>query len=103
MKRLIIVFILVIGIGLSQIPMKDYFGRILGSPLLVTLYDNQYKRYVYLTIPEFNKFLSNYVGGPTGAIVVNNNTNPPEIDIDTSIVPQKGHSETIKGKWAFEQ
>lgn len=103
MKRLIIIFILVIGFGFSQIPPRDYFGRTLGSPLLITLYDNQYKRYVYLTIPEFSKSLNNYVGGSTGAIVVNNNTNPPEIDIDTSIVPRKGQSETVLGKWVFIQ
>lgn len=46
---------------------------------------------------------ASYVGGPTGAIIVDNTKNPPEIDIATSIVPQKGLSETIDGKWNFTQ
>lgn len=44
-----------------------------------------------------------YVGGPTGAIIVSNDKNPPEIDIATTVVPQKGLSETIDGLWTFKQ
>lgn len=43
-----------------------------------------------------------YVGGPTGAIVVDNVKNPPEIDV-TSSVPRKGNSETIGGLWTYVQ
>lgn len=92
------------GFGFSQIPPRDYFGRTLGSPLLITLYDNQYKRYVFLTITEFSKLITmSYVGGPTGAIIVDSTKTPPEIDIDTSMVPRKAQSEIITGHWTFNQ
>ena len=42
-----------------------------------------------------------YVGGPTGAVTVNNGSTPPEVDIATVVVPQKGSSETISGVWTF--
>ena len=42
-----------------------------------------------------------YVGGPTGAIVVDNTKTPPEIDIMTTTVPRKSLSETIPGLWTF--
>ena len=44
-----------------------------------------------------------YVGGPTGAIVVDNSTAPPQVDIATSVVPRKATSETIPGVWTFTQ
>jgi hypothetical protein len=47
--------------------------------------------------------VGNYVGGPTGAIIVNYAVTPPEIDIDTSMVPRKAQSETITGHWTFLQ
>ncbi len=75
---------------------------------LVPVYDALTRRYSYLTLAEFKALLGPasalpYVGGPTGAIVVDNTKNPPEIDIDTSIIPQKGLSETIRGLWTFVQ
>jgi hypothetical protein len=57
---------------------------------------------IYVKFPPAQSSLP-YVGGPTGAIVVSNDKNPPEIDIATTVVPQKGLSETIEGKWTFTQ
>jgi hypothetical protein len=45
--------------------------------------------------------LSSYVGGPTGAITVNNSVTPGEIDIATVVLPRKGSSDTISGVWTF--
>jgi hypothetical protein len=42
-----------------------------------------------------------YVGGPTGAITINNGVTPGEIDIDTVVLPRKGSSDTISGVWTF--
>ena len=42
-----------------------------------------------------------YVGGPTGAIVINNSVTPGEIDIATVVLPRKGSSDTISGVWTF--
>lgn len=44
---------------------------------------------------------SSYVGGPTGAITVNNSVTPGEIDIATVVLPRKGSSDTISGVWTF--
>jgi len=44
---------------------------------------------------------SSYVGGPTGAITINNSVTPGEIDIATVVLPQKGSSDTISGVWTF--
>ena len=44
---------------------------------------------------------SSYVGGPTGAITVNNGITPGEVDIVTVVLPRKGSSDTISGVWTF--
>ena len=44
---------------------------------------------------------SSYVGGPTGAITVNNSVTPGEVDIATVVLPRKGSSDTISGVWTF--
>jgi len=44
---------------------------------------------------------SSYVGGPTGAITINNSVTPGEIDVATVEVARKGTSDTISGVWTF--
>jgi hypothetical protein len=44
---------------------------------------------------------SSYVGGPTGAITINNSVTPGEIDIATVVLARKGSSDTISGVWTF--
>lgn len=77
---------------------------------LIPVYNVLTRTYSYMTIGEFRALLGTpsmgspvYVGGPTGAIVVNNTVTPPEIDIATEIVPQKHLSQTIDGMWTFTQ
>jgi hypothetical protein len=75
---------------------------------LVPIYNVLTRTYSYMTIGEFRALLGAtsvpaYVGGPTGAIVVDNTKTPPEIDIATEVVPRKAQSETITGHWTFEQ
>lgn len=43
-----------------------------------------------------------YVGGKTGTVVTNNTVSPPEIDIVTTVVPQKNLSEEIDGLWTYK-
>lgn len=77
---------------------------------LIPVYNVLTHNYSYMTIGEFRVLLGtssagspSYVGGPTGAIVVDNTKTPPEIDIDTTIIPQMGLSATIRGLWTFVQ
>jgi hypothetical protein len=75
---------------------------------LIPVLDVVHRQYVLLSPAECRALFAGtsapaYVGGPTGAIVVDNTKTPPEIDIDTSIVPRKGISETIRGLWTFVQ
>jgi hypothetical protein len=44
-----------------------------------------------------------YIGGPTGAVVVDNSLTPPQVDIVASVVPLKPQPETIDGLWTFTQ
>ena len=44
-----------------------------------------------------------YVPGPTGGLVIDNLSNPKQIDIATETVPRKAQSETIAGLWTFVQ
>ena len=80
----------------SNCSVGELFFRVNASPG-----GNLYGCTAANTWSQLDGELPSYVGGPTGAITINNSVTPGEIDIATVVLPRKGSSDTISGVWTF--